>query len=128
LERALATAEATLTLLREQLSLQEERRLSERKEFASWVEGIRTQIYREAEEVRNWVASCTNNQGAAAERRFANLGEKLDQLHELAGIPARDIPTVEELLDQARTDDSKRKLLQTTLAELEFENTEVDFN
>lgn len=60
-------------------------------------------------------------------RKLEELGEKLDQQAEVLAVPTRDIPTVEELLEQAKGDSAKRKLLQTTLAELEFADTEIEY-
>lgn len=119
-ERALAVAEAQRDLLREQLALQEQRRQSDREWFEE-----------QFERLRQTFMPFTANVNAAVHEisgRLTGLGEKLDLLHEQAGVPARDIPTIDELLDEARTDPVRRKLLQNTLAELEFENTEVDFN
>lgn len=57
-----------------------------------------------------------------------NIVSELKSQAEIMAIPLRDVPTVEELLEQAKTDDSKRRLLQATLAEMEFENIEVELN
>lgn len=59
--------------------------------------------------------------------QFKILGEKLDLLHDMAGVPQRDIPTIDELIEQAKSDATKRKLLQNTLAELEFTDTEIEY-
>lgn len=49
-------------------------------------------------------------------------------LHEQAAIPKGDNPTVEELLEQAKSDPVRRKLLENTLAELEFSDPQIEFN
>lgn len=56
------------------------------------------------------------------------LGEKLDRLHEGTLVPQRDIPTVDELLLQAKSDPTARKALEATLAELEFSDPSIEFN
>jgi hypothetical protein len=56
------------------------------------------------------------------------LQEDVTRLLEVAQLPARDIPTVDELLDQARTDANIKKTLQNTLAELEFGDVEIEYN
>lgn len=59
--------------------------------------------------------------------KLSELGEKIDLLHDMAGVPQRDIPTIDELIEQAKSDATKRKLLQNTLAELEFTDTEIEY-
>lgn len=98
-----------MELLREQLRLSEERRLSDFD---------RQSAFR-----------------AEAIGQFNLIGRKLDDIStalisqaDVLAIPRVDVPTVEELLIQAKSDEAVRRTLQNTLAELEFENVEVEFN
>lgn len=60
--------------------------------------------------------------------KLTELGEKLDRLYEIVGVP-RDatVPTLEEQLQAASTNEAVRKEIQRLVAEAEFENTEVEF-
>ena len=61
--------------------------------------------------------------------KLTELGEKLDRLYEIVGIPRdTEVPTLAEQLNAAQSDAAIRKQIQSLFAELEFENTEVDFN
>lgn len=57
----------------------------------------------------------------------AEVAAQVEAVREVLAIPVRDIPTIDELLDQAKTDPAKRKLLSNTLAELEFASTEIEY-
>lgn len=123
-ERALATAEATLLLLREQLSAQDSQRRSDREWFEAQMGHI-----------RDWVAICTNNQGASLANQLRDvaltqetLRSEMAQMAEVLDIPVRDIPTIDELLEQAKSNPAQRKLLENTLAELEFSDPQIEFN
>lgn len=89
--------------------MQEERRQSDREWFEKRIEGVRYALL------------------PVIAQGFDRITEKLNQQAEVLAIPTRDIPTVEELLEQAKGDTAKRKLLQTTLAELEFADTEIEY-
>lgn len=96
--------------------MEQERRHSERE----WIE-------KRLQDLSDWVTRCTNNQGAAASYKLDDVLTALSGISDTLAIPTRDIPTVEELLAQAKTDNSKRELLQRTLAEMEFESVEVEY-
>lgn len=141
-ERALALMEAQAGLETERRALQEAARASERSEFASWVEGIRVQTAREAVDTRNHIEALErlvlkDSEGTSAYiahlheitlSKLTELGEKLDRLYEIVGVP-RDatVPTLEEQLQAASTNEAVRKEIQRLVAEAEFENTEVEF-
>lgn len=60
---------------------------------------------------------------------LTELGEKLDRLYEIVGIPRdTEVPTLAEQLNAAASDAAVRKQIQLLVAEAEFENTEVEFH
>lgn len=63
----------------------------------------------------------------AQDTKLSLIEETIRRQSEILAIPTRDVPTVEELLAEAKTDSAKRALLQNTLAELEFESVEVEY-
>lgn len=60
--------------------------------------------------------------------RLDTLTASIEELRATAGMPQRDIPTVDELLLQAKSDETTRKVLETALAELEFSDPQIEFN
>lgn len=61
--------------------------------------------------------------------KLTDLGEKLDRLYEIVGIPRdTEVPTLAEQLNAAASDSAIRKQIQQLVAEAEFENTEVEFH
>lgn len=61
--------------------------------------------------------------------KLTELGEKLDRLYEIVGIPRdTEVPTLAEQLNLAQTDENVRREIQRLVAEAEFENTEVEFH
>jgi hypothetical protein len=61
-------------------------------------------------------------------RKQFEMSDKIDALLEQAAIPKGDTPTVEELLQSAKSDPAQRKVLENTLAELEFSDPQIEFN
>lgn len=60
--------------------------------------------------------------------KLSELGEKLDRLYEIVGIPRDNtVPTLAEQLNEAQSNDAVRKEIQRLIAEAEFENTEVEY-
>lgn len=113
-ERALALMEAQQTLEAERRSLSEAQRASERL----WFEDKVREILLSHETIRQEVAA-----------EAFRLGEKLDRLYEIVGIPRdTEVPTLAEQLNAAQTDENVRKEIQRMFAEMEFENTELEFN
>lgn len=107
--------------MREQLKLQESRRQSEH-------EGLEQQLNRVESHL---VTLLDRYEGQAKDRAdylSQYLGEKLDMLYEQAGVPVRDIPTIDELLAQAKSEPALRKLVESALAELEFSDPQIEFN
>lgn len=109
-ERALATAEATLSLLREQLSEAKQRQDAQTHSDREWFE----------------------KRIDALSSQFAQLFSRQDDLlvgiQDMLAIPRGDTPTVEELIEQAKAQPAVRKQLENTLAELEFSDPQIEFN
>lgn len=55
------------------------------------------------------------------------LDERLNKIEAFLAVPQVDTPTLAEQLEFAKSDPQTRKVLQQTLEELDFENTEIDF-
>lgn len=120
-ERALATAEATLSLLKDHLAASEARRLSEQDRF----EGrIQDQIDAFAAQFAQLFSRLDDSVLAAQ----TDILSALKSQAEVLAIPQRDIPTVEELLLQAKSDPVIRSTVEATLAELEFADPQIEFN
>ena len=61
--------------------------------------------------------------------KLTELGEKLDRLYEIVGIPSdTEVPTLEEQLAAASSDEAVRRRIQQLVAEAEFEHTEIEFH
>lgn len=58
--------------------------------------------------------------GAEMTKQYHSLFEALQN------APKGEIPTVEEMLEQAKTDPKARKELELTLAQLEFESPQIE--
>jgi hypothetical protein len=114
-------------LLREQLSLERERRESDREWFESQVREFHKSIDLRVGQGVNALESLIREDRFVQSDEFKRLGEKLDALYEIAGVPHGETPTIEELISEAKSDNAKRKLLQSTLAELEFSDTEIEY-
>lgn len=56
------------------------------------------------------------------------LAREFEALQLQAAVPQGDTPTVEELLEQAKSDPTTRKAFENTLRNLEFEDPLVGFN
>lgn len=96
-------------------------------------------LLRDRESALQKVSDRLSDQIDAQTRQFAQLivavqdtlvtiSRQVERTAEITMVPQGDYPTVEELVEQAKADPAKKKLLEVSLAELEFENTEIEYN
>jgi uncharacterized protein YciW len=117
-ERALALMEAQQQLETERRSLSEAQRASDRQ-------AIEQLILRDSEGTSAYMQTLH----ASTMAKLTELGEKLDRLYEIVGIPKdADVPTLEEQLAAASSDEAVRRRIQQLVAEAEFEHTEIEFH
>lgn len=117
-ERALALMEAQQTLEAERRSLSEAQRASDRRTLEDHIDAECSVILQ-----------AITAQSTTVMDKLTELGEKLDRLYEIVGIPRdTEVPTLAEQLNLAQTDENVRREIQRLVAEAEFENTEVEFH
>jgi hypothetical protein len=144
-EQGLALTERMLAVLQSQLDRSEAQRLSDRAEylqkwaeFNTWIEGVRTLIHNQTSQLEAGNAQLADALGGKIDRGNAGIVEAMnahtkhvvavmEKVVEVVGIPKGDTPTVEELLSAARSDPARRALVEQTMADLEFEDTEIQF-
>jgi hypothetical protein len=134
-ERALALMEAQQTLETERRSLSAEARASDTealyRRFNAIDNYMLETVKKEHEAIESRlkdVESHVSIEAVAVLTKLSELGEKLDRLYEIVGIPRDNTtPTLAEQLNAAQSDPSVRKQIQQLFAEMEFENTEVEY-
>lgn len=123
-ERALQLLERQLEASQANLQAERLSRSSEREWFRQEFNGLSRHLEQKIIDTHLAAQSQLRNIALAQE----TIRSELAGFQEMAAIPTGDVPTVEELIEQAKADPLARKALEQTLQNLEFDDPLVGFN
>lgn len=126
-DRALDANEKSLDLLEKQLAREAERNEWMQRKVSSLEELVRDLAKVEHNNVQ--VLKAFIHAGDKRILEILELLEKqIENVAQVAGVPRGTVPTVEELLAEARADPARRAALESFMQEAEFADTEINYH